>query len=533
MAGMEPTRSTDWRPAERIYRSEPRGHHRIILAWVVGMFLAAGWPGRAGAADLATNASSLFGLTNLWTLHLTVPASNWQTMGSRGGPANRGYGGGGGAGFVEGFLRGMLGGGNPPPPGESRGGGQPNSMGDDDSSYPWATCSVEGGGQSLTNVAVRFKGASSMVRAPNGYKRPFKLDFNRGSPGRRFLGAEEFNLNNNVNDATQMREALAYELFRRAGLPAPRTAFARVYLTIPGRVEKQLLGLYTVVEVVKGDFLTRHFGTKAGLLLKPEMMRGLQYLGDDWEEYQEKYHPRGQVSEVQAQKFIEWVRFIRQADPERFQAHLKDYVDPDALARFVALNAILANVDSFIGNGHNYLLHVHPTSHQGTFIPWDLNEAFGMHPVSGPSGDQMKTSILRPNADPNQLVERFVSDPVLGAKYRAHCAALLTNIFVPAKLSADIDRIAAVTKPVVFAESKRAKADFERTILKTLKPDDGDTSQPRFDQEFSSQRYRPWGFPDAVRIDNIPLKDWIAGRHAFSLSELEGRVRGSRPRPRM
>ena len=330
-----------------------------------------------------------------------------------------------------------------------------------------------------------------------------------------------------------MREALAYELFRRAGLPAPRTAFAQVYLTIPGRLEDQHLGLYTMVEVVEGDFLKRNFGTKKGLLVKPEMMRGLEYLGEDWESYTGRYDPKGTVDPADARRFIEFVRFIQEADQAQFAAHIKDYLDPEAFVRFVALNGILANVDSFIGNGHNYFLYQSPTSHKSTFIPWDVNEAFGMHPVSGPSRDQMQFNIVRPNADPNNLIERFLGDRTLNRMYRTQCASLLTNVFVPSKLAADIDRIAAVTKPVVFAESKRARADFERTVLGTLRPDEGDTSQPRQDREYGRDGYRPWGFPDAVEVDNMPLREWISGRSAHVRDQLDNKVRGTRPRARM
>ena len=84
-----------------------------------------------------------------------------------------------------------------------------------------------------------------------------------------------------------------------------------------------------------------------------------------------------------------------------------------------------------------------------------------------------------------------------------------------------------------MSETRRAKEDFERTVLQTLKPDEGDTSQPRHDAEFARDRYRPWGFPDAVEIDNMPLKRWVAGRHGQATGELEGRLRGTRPRPRL
>lgn len=488
------------------------------LLLLLGLLLTPGFVGWARQSTApAAQQASVFGLTNLWTIHLTIPATDWKVLNSRGGPSQRS----GNPGLIGGIMQGVFG---------PDGGPRPGGVAGD---YPWATCTFEAGGVIHTNVALRFKGASSMVRAPNPFKRPFKLDFDRGASNRRFMGIEELSFNNNVNDATQMREALAYELFRRAGLPAPRTAFARVYLTIPGRITKQHLGLYTLVEVVEGDFLKRTLGTKKGLLLKPEMMRGVPYLGDDWDNYVDRYAPKGKVEPKDAERFIEFVKFVRQATPEQFTAGLEEYLEPHAFARFVALNALLANVDSFIGNGHNYYLHLHPTTRKATFIPWDLNESFGMHPVSGPSLDQMQTSILRPNADPNQLVERFVADPTFGPLYRRECGLLLTNLFVPAILNAEIDRITAITQPIVFAESRRAREDFERTILGTLRPDQGDTRQPRHDREFAREAYEPRGFPDAIEVDNMPLKKWIEGRARHAREQLEGKVRGTRPRPRL
>ena len=38
-------------------------------------------------------------------------------------------------------------------------------------------------------------------------------------------------------DPTRGREALAYAVFRAAGVPAPRTAFAEVTLTVPGKYD--------------------------------------------------------------------------------------------------------------------------------------------------------------------------------------------------------------------------------------------------------------------------------------------------------
>ncbi len=571
--------------------------HRTPYASVRSLLLTlfSAFPALAGNPP---DAPSLFGLTNLWTFHITVSAADWQLLGSRGLPQERGFGGGGFGGFqrfpgpvevpvpepqpvqvpvdpasgkgggggdreqvqpgiLQSLFQRFFGGDAAPTPvqapqiqlrtapqmqrpmqvqplmpGPQR--GADPSQGN--SRHPWGTCRFEGGGVTYTNVGIRFKGVSSLVRAPNGYKRPLKLDFNRGAKGRRFLGVEAINLNNNVNDATQMHEALAYDLFRQAGIPAPRTAFAQVFLTVPGRFEKRLLGLYTLVEDVDDVFLERSFGTAKGLLMKPEMMRGVQYLGPSWEMYVDRFHPRepkGGMDPDDPKRVMDFLRIIQSVPQDRFVAGLSQYLDPEPFLRFVALNALLANVDSFIGNGHNYFLYLHPVSHKLVFFPWDLNESFGVHPVSGPSRSQMTHSVLRPNADPNVLVERVVMDPVLGSLYRAQCASLLTNLFVAARLAADIDRIASVTGPVVSGESRRAREDFERTVLGTLRPGQGDTSQPRFDREYANDGYSPWSFPDAVEVDNVPLKAWIAGREEHVRGQLEGRLAGTHPRPRL
>lgn len=508
--------------------SPPAAWLAWLLAWACcslpGVARAAGPAAHPAAAT--DESARFFGLTNLWDIHLVVQPRDWEALHAGGGP-RRGFGGGR-PGLVEGVVRGILG-------GQRRRAPNLDPAAVDDSGYPWSTARVEVAGHAFTNVAVRFKGVSSMVRSPNPYKRPFRIDLSRGATNRSVLGVPEFTLNNNVNDATQMREALAYDLFRRVGIPAPRTAFARVHLTIPGRLQRQHLGLYTLVEPVDRAFLQRHFGTRKGLLLKPDMMRGLPYLGEEWEPYAARYQPKGPVDPADAQRLVAFVRALRMANPEDLAAEWPRRLDPAAFARFVGLNALLANVDSFIGNGHNYYLFQHPDTARLAFIPWDLNEAFGVHPVSGPSADQMVTSVLRPNADPNNLVERFLGNPDMNRLYRAELARMLDEAFDPRRLAADIDRVAAITRPVVFAESGRAREDFERTVLRTRPPDSGDVSQPRHDQEPEWRRdgHEPWGFPDAVVIDNMPLKDWVEGRARHARDQLEGKATGTRPRPRL
>ena len=83
----------------------------------------------------------------------------------------------------------------------------------------------------------------------------FKIDFNEYDDDLKFRGLTKVNLNNNSTDPSLMREPLSYELFREAGIHCSRVGYAKVSLTIPGKIDRRPHGLYTVIEQVDKRFL--------------------------------------------------------------------------------------------------------------------------------------------------------------------------------------------------------------------------------------------------------------------------------------
>jgi len=80
----------------------------------------------------------------------------------------------------------------------------------------------------------------------------------------------------------------------RPGLTASRTAYAKVFLTIPGKYDHKEIGLYSIVEEVDKEFIKSRFPSSKGLLMKPETISfGLRDLGDDWKDYTRQYHRAG------------------------------------------------------------------------------------------------------------------------------------------------------------------------------------------------------------------------------------------------
>src|SRR5262249_32207282 len=96
--------------------------------------------------------------------------------------------------------------------------------------FHWAHADFEVGGVVFTNGAARVKGTASHLLSLYGDKRSFKVDLNQHVKGQKLGGRDEFTLNNLVRDRSYLSEALGYEFFREAQVPAPRTAFA--YLSV-------------------------------------------------------------------------------------------------------------------------------------------------------------------------------------------------------------------------------------------------------------------------------------------------------------
>lgn len=493
--------------AGRVRMTGMRSRMKWMLAWA----WAWAWGGTGvlvgASGDLPRRPEEFFGLTNLWTFRLVLSESAWRGLEPRERP------------------RGPAGPGKPDAPGAPAGPPGPGGPPGFDREYPWGWGEFHGAGADFTRVALRFKGNSSFNFSRAGRKRPFKIDFDRGHPGRRLAGLEELFLSNNANDPSQMREALAYAVCRRAGLEAPRTAFARVFLEQPGDGPPEYLGVYTVVEAVEGDFLRRCFGTKKGLLVKPERLEGLAYLGPDWENYPGRYEVKNDPSGSDRRRLVELTRWVNESPDAEFEAGLEQRLDLTNWVRFLAVNALLANLDSFLGNGHNYYLFLPHDDGRARFIPWDLNEAFGGHPMAGPPVFQADLAILRPAAGRNRLVERFLSSRRGAELYRAEIGRLRSGPASLERLLQDVDEVAGVLEPAVAGESSIARRQFDWAVLGRTHRADVPEGRPGPGGE--SFR-RPPG-PDGPRGPDLPLRDWIRLRHQNVGEQLEGRREGQVP----
>ncbi len=254
-------------------------------------------------------------------------------------------------------------------------------------SEEYMQCDVEIGGQTFYRVGIRPKGntsLSSIVNDPNTDRYSFKLEFDQFVDGQTCYGLDKLILNNNYADATNMKEALIYDMFAYVGADASLYNYAKV------SVNGEYWGIYLALEAVEDSFVLRNYGTEDGELYKPDSMnmgggdRGgfgggmfgggganLNYSDDDTNSYSTIWD--GEVTNTVDSDHKRVVTALKNISEG---TDLEKYMDIDNLLKYAAVHIFSANSDSLSGSmAHNYYLY--ESDGQLNLIPWDYNLAFG------------------------------------------------------------------------------------------------------------------------------------------------------------
>ena len=231
-------------------------------------------------------------------------------------------------------------------------------------------------GQTVTNVAVRLKGNSSLSSAPA--QPSLKVDFNRYVTNQAFDGLSKLNIHNDSTEKSHLADYLSYAAWRDFGVAAPRTGWAEVW------INGKALGTYTTVEQVDQGFITRHFDYHRGDLYKPESPAGtLAWRGASITNYSNVNCKLQEDTDHTA--FLNMVKVINDQPVSAFSQVL----DLKGVLTYLAGNVALDNWDDYTQMSHNYYLYENSPG-KFTFLPWDMNFSQGsvtnLYPPLGMGG---------------------------------------------------------------------------------------------------------------------------------------------------
>ena len=293
-------------------------------------------------------------------------------------------------------------------------------------------CNVEVNGTMFYQVGIRPKGNTSLsaiVSDPDTDRYSFKLEFDHYVDGQTCFGLDKLILNNNYADATNMKEALIYDMYQYLGADASLYNYAKI------SVNGDYWGVYLALEGVEDSFQLRNYGAESGELYKPESMdmgggmpdnmpenmgdgkdfgngappdfsnlpdpkentgsgegteerpdgmpdppdgmemdsggADLNYTDDDLDSYQTIWD--GEVSKTSKADHKRVVKALKNISEGN---DLEEYMDIDNLLRYMAVHIFSVNEDSLSGMmAHNYYLY--ESGGKLNLIPWDYNLAFG------------------------------------------------------------------------------------------------------------------------------------------------------------
>ena len=216
-------------------------------------------------------------------------------------------------------------------------------------------------------------------------------------------------------DATNMKEALVYDMFQYMGADASLYNYAKI------SVNGDYCGVYLALEGVEDSFILRNYGTQSGELYKPEGVGGgggdmqsdgempggdmqggiggsggadLNYSDDDLDSYSTIWD--GEITDTSKSDHKRVVKALKNISEG---IDLEDYMDIDNLLKYMAVHVFSVNEDSLSGSmAHNYYLYEYDG--KLNLIPWDYNLAWGGMGGMGNAGNtDQATSVVNDAID--------------------------------------------------------------------------------------------------------------------------------------
>ncbi len=235
---------------------------------------------------------------------------------------------------------------------------------------PYTKAFMQIDGNWLDTVGIRIKGLSSYYKA-NDKKKPFKIDLNEFTDGQKYDGMKKFNLHNGACDPAMMRDLLAYDILRKAGVAAPRVSHCRLYFN------DEYWGVYSIIEQIDKTFLKDNFTNDNGTLIKNTGWDELLWKGPFIDPYLEDYEMKTNEDVGDWSDFLNFVDVLNHSSDAEFPEAIQEIFDVDQYLHVMAVDIMTNNWDSYIDGERNWYLYHEPTSGQFHWIPWDYNLSLG------------------------------------------------------------------------------------------------------------------------------------------------------------
>jgi spore coat protein CotH len=317
------------------------------------------------------------------------------------------------------------------------------------------TADLAWGSLKLRNVGIRVRGQGSRNPGKPGYR----VDMQRYTTGQTFVGLSALVLDNIWQDPTLMRERLAFTMFDRLGLPAPRESYCRLF------VNNVYQGLYTITEEVDARFVKGAIGETDGTLFENHWLADTYWHAEDLGSvaaYKPRLEPRTHALDADSTLYnpvVSLFKEINGPDDAVWRSRVEQYLDLPQFMAHVAVEEFVGENDGVLGYaGMNnfYLYRYQGTSRHRLFV-WDKDQAF------------LEENRNRPvkRTDDNVLFRRAMADPELREIYFSTLEACARLAAEDDFLAHEIDLLSAVISDAARSDTRKqfSNDDWDAGVL--------------------------------------------------------------------
>ena len=228
-----------------------------------------------------------------------------------------------------------------------------------ESDYTYFPADLSIAGERAGTIGIRKKG---FIGSQSTLKPSFRLNLDEYIDDEELFCTDNITLNNAIQDPTLIRQCLAYDVFRDAGIAAPRCNLAFVYMN------ETPLGFYVNVEPVKKKFLRDHFGEDKGSLYEGT-------IADFTATWLSTFEPKTDQTDESLDPIVRLAADL-DAKSEPLAAVLDRYFDVDELLTFLAVETWIGHSDGYGGNQNNFFVYVNDGTGKMHLIPWGVDGTF-------------------------------------------------------------------------------------------------------------------------------------------------------------
>lgn len=238
----------------------------------------------------------------------------------------------------------------------------------------WYPADLAWRGTKVRNVGIRSRGQGSR----NPTKPGFRVDFAHYTAGQTLVGLSTIVLDNIWQDDSLLRERLAFTMFERMQLPAPRESFTRLF------INNEYFGLYAITEEIDGNFAKRVTGETDGTVFEYHWLASSYWRAEDLgtiDAYKPRLEPRTHVLDADSTLYNPIVTLFREVngpDDAVWRSRVEQYMDLNQFMAHVAVEEFIAENDGVLGYAgmNNFYLYRDQGASKHRLFVWDKDQSF-------------------------------------------------------------------------------------------------------------------------------------------------------------